>query len=211
MFFRAGDTINFSLPSTFIQFISSRRVSCMQSLSVSSCCCARFCGWLWLFWSQGIGRDYNEILHWPLEAQVMAFAKMEIRLPGKPSHTHTQTLLHLPVLLVRVSCRSEGKVACEVSLQWPRALECGAVCFGTADIFSKLSSVIIRVGTDPIFWETFAVLHCLESVNCSVIDTLVYFKRVLVDTSSPLSHCEDPELPNAHAATLQVFSQVFFS
>lgn len=45
----------------------------------------------------------------------MAFAKMKIRLPGKPSHTHTQTLLHLPVLLVRISCRSEGKVACEVA------------------------------------------------------------------------------------------------
>lgn len=98
MFLRAGDTINFSLPSTFIQFISSWRVSCIQSLSVSSCCWVRICGWLWLFWSQGIGRDYNEILHRPLKAQMTAFAKMEIHLLGKPSHT--QTLLHLPVLLV---------------------------------------------------------------------------------------------------------------
>lgn len=135
----------------------------------------RFSGRLWFFWSQGIGRDYNEILHWPSKAQLIAFAKKGIHLPGRRSHT----------LYVSASSFSPAGE----KLLWVRKKSCTwktdcsdllfrylAVSFGIADIFSKLSSVIICVGTAPIFWETFAVLHRPESLNYSFIYTLVYFK-----------------------------------
>lgn len=46
----------------------------------------RFSVWLWLFWLQRIGRDYNELLHWPLKAQLIVFAKLGIHLPGRCSY-----------------------------------------------------------------------------------------------------------------------------